>query len=173
MLLLQSVPRNGAWTWVPVEGSRCGLSSEATGLAVNRVAGHPEGLLIFLNGGGACWNQVTCESDTLAGYLDGFGPEEWAGIEAAAAEAGNFGYFDRDIAVSPFRNYDMIFVPYCTGDMHVGSAVVHYDDGAEMHHIGYKNYGLFLEALKRAFSDASRVLLSGGERRRLRQHVEL
>lgn len=32
----------------------------------------------------------------------------------------NRGVFDHVSATNPFRNYMMVFVPYCTGDMHIG-----------------------------------------------------
>ncbi len=158
---IHAVPRDEVWTWVTVDGTRCGQNPEATGLVVNKAARDPEGLLIFMTGGGACWNQLTCESGILAGYIDGFGPPDWAAIAASAAEAGHFGYFDRHIAANPFRNHDMVFVPYCTGDMHTGDTVATYADGHRMFHVGYRNYGLFLDRIVEAFPEPGHVILAG------------
>lgn len=159
---IDRVPRDGIWTWVTVPGTRCGQNPAATGMVVNLAPGAPEGLLVFLNGGGACWDQLTCESGLLAGYIDGFGTEHWAEIQDAADAAGNFGYFDRRFPVNPFRDHDMIFLPYCTGDMHAGNTVVTYEDGREMHHVGYGNYGIFLGIVAGAFPDPGHVILAGG-----------
>jgi len=159
---IEAVPRDAVWTWVTVQGTRCGLNPDPTGLVVNKAVDDPDGLLIFMTGGGACWNELTCESGILAGYIHGFGPPDWAEIEASAGEAGHFGYFDRHAAANPFRNHDMVFVPYCTGDMHAGDTVVTYADAHQMHHVGYRNYGIFLDRIIEAFAGIDHVVLAGG-----------
>ncbi len=159
---IEAVPRDEVWTWVTVDGTRCGQNPNPTGLVVNKAGDDPDALLIFVTGGGACWNQLTCESGILAGYIDGFGPPDWAEIEASAEDVGHFGYFDRHVAANPFRNYDMVFVPYCTGDMHTGDTVVTYADGHPMYHVGYRNYGIFLNRIVGAFAGVGHVLLAGG-----------
>jgi hypothetical protein len=40
--------------------------------------------------------------------------------------------------------------------------VVEYQDGQEMHHVGYKNYGIFLGLIAGAFAGVDSVILAGG-----------
>ena len=46
------------WTWVPVPGSHC-RDGSATGFGIN-VNPASKNLMIFLEGGGACFNALTC-----------------------------------------------------------------------------------------------------------------
>lgn len=78
---------------------------------------NPRKLLIFMDGGGACWDAETCLGTPLIGastytqYVDET-PED-------AATAG--GIFDADNPDNPYSDYTKVFVPYCTGDVHWGS----------------------------------------------------
>lgn len=102
------------WTWVPVDGAVCGDGSP-TGVGVN-LAPSPEGVLVVLSGGGACWDEQTCF--VLNTALRG----PFGGAQLAQAVPGLGGtILDRDRAGSPFANWSMVFVPYCTGDLFLGT----------------------------------------------------
>ncbi|MEM6289248.1 MAG: pectin acetylesterase-family hydrolase, partial [Bacteroidota bacterium] len=51
----------GAWTWIDVEGSVC-RDGSATGIGV-RLQDGADDLVIYLEGGGACFNGVTCATN--------------------------------------------------------------------------------------------------------------
>jgi hypothetical protein len=74
--------------------------------------GEKDRLLIYFQGGGLCWNAETCTSGSNY-YLDHVseqtGPLHQAGI------------FDLNNQENPFKNYSMLYVPYCTGDVHWGN----------------------------------------------------
>ncbi|MEN9797358.1 MAG: hypothetical protein RL653_1054 [Pseudomonadota bacterium] len=136
----------GSWTWVPVEGSRCGAGAQA-GLGLNRADGGEE-LLLFLQGGGACWNAGTCvpspyQFGPLCDYgqlclLDASGgqqptatfvrepdpyPADGGGAwPSQLATVEDSLLFDRTLPDNPFRAATFVFVPYCTGDLHAGDA---------------------------------------------------
>ena len=79
--------------------------------------GNPNRVLFFMDGGGACWDALTCVGSPLAGsstYTQTV--DETAG---ALANAG--GVLDGDNPENPFANYTKVFVPYCTGDIHFGT----------------------------------------------------
>jgi hypothetical protein len=65
----------------------------------------------------------------------------------------------------PFRDYNMIYVPYCTGDVHVGDNVVTYDNGAgatrAIHHKGRPNLEAFLKRLLATVPTPGTVVVSG------------
>src|SRR6476469_4355384 len=56
------------WTYVPIDGSQC-IDGSPTGIGVN--LGTSGDLVIYLEGGGACFNSGTCPH---ASHLDGWGP---------------------------------------------------------------------------------------------------
>ena len=142
-----------AWAWSAVQGTRCGDGSE-TGIGLNRSEASTS-LMIFLEDGGACFNAANCLGEESATRnFEGSGEAE---LEDFAAERGVQGIFDRDDADNPFRDFDMALVPYCTGDVHIGSRVT--DDG--LHFVGQENLKLDLPRIKETFPDPDRVYLVG------------
>jgi hypothetical protein len=111
----------GEWTWVDVPGTLCSDGTR-TGLAVNPGPAGPDSeLLIFLNGGGACWDALTCNTFGLA-TPGPFGRTEFEQGIAAGGDAGTI--LDRAVTGSPFGGATLVFIPYCTGDVHWGKAAL-------------------------------------------------
>lgn len=97
-------------------------------------------LLIYFNGGGACWFGQICDlgSTTFVPVadIDHNDPRTQVGI------------FDLENPENPFADYNMVYVPYCTGDVHLGDASTVYhipatadnpEHDVEFHHNGYNN----------------------------------
>lgn len=80
--------------------------------------------LVYFNGGGACWNDATCLTSLVVGERPVYSPAIEA--ENSPAEAG--GIFDLVREDNPVRNWNMVFIPYCTGDSHIGSRDSVYSD---------------------------------------------
>lgn len=94
----------------PGGATRCSDGSE---FAFYVRPGDPERLLVFLQGGGACWNLETCDPlhrPTYTINLDGLEPESFDGI---------FNYRRTD---NPFKDHTVVFAPYCSADVHIGRA---------------------------------------------------
>lgn len=68
-------------------------------------------------------------------------------------------------ADNPFAEDSIVYVPYCTGDVHAGNLTLVDVPGLltpqDQSFVGYANIGLFLEKLVPTFSGASRVVLAG------------
>lgn len=92
---------------------------------VNRV------ILDFI-GGGACWNAVTC------GLADAIFNPDVENVRQAVATGNPHGIYDRDDERNPVRDWTHIVIPYCTGDVHWGDAVVTYGEGADEVTINHK-----------------------------------
>ncbi len=152
------------WTWVPVPGAVCGNGAE-TGMGVN-VTTASNDVVIFLNGGGACWSGLTCDPRVgVATYVNtGYGATQFS-TEAIR----DSGPFDRANAMNPFKDMSFVFVPYCTGDVHGGDKVTTYPPQSApfaipertIHHKGAANMALFIERLRDTFPNAQRVFISG------------
>ena len=84
-------------------------------------------LLLYFQGGGACWDWVSC-----SGLFDSsVTPDEVAPFR---------GIFDTGNPANPLRGASTVFIPYCTGDVHVGDTSRRYGDtGAVIAHRGYRN----------------------------------
>ena len=148
----------GRWAWFDIPGTQCGGGSQ-TGIGVN--IGTGSDVLIYMEGGGACWDELTCTVGVnglgLASYIhSGYGREQF---DAATPSAG---IFDRSLADNPFRDSTHIYVPYCTGDLHAGSTTQwHPVARRTMHFAGRQNLEADLAQIVRSFPDPSRVTLAG------------
>jgi hypothetical protein len=73
------------------------------------------------------------------------------------------GLFNRGNADNPVADWNFVFVPYCTGDVHLGTK----EDGMVMSvagtqkFVGRRNVEAYLKRLVPTFADASQVLLTG------------
>ena len=139
------------WTWVPFPGARCANGSP-TGIGVNPNKASTK-VLLFLQGGGACWDVDSCVNRKLAKNLDGYDQTKFASHNHNAQ-----GIFDRNMVLNPFATWNYVFVPYCTGDLHAGTQ---YSSVSQQHHVGHNNIALYLQRLIPTFSGASQVLLTG------------
>jgi hypothetical protein len=144
------------WTWVPFPNAYCADGS-TTGIGVN--PGDAGGrLVIYLMGGGACWDEITCYQARTAFHIEGgYDAAEFA-VDQVLLSAS---LFDRNDAANPFRNDSFVFVPYCTGDVHTGNNPNANYGGRITHHVGYRNMTAFLARIVPTFSSVSRVILSG------------
>lgn len=147
----------GAWTWVDFPDSHCDDGSP-TGIAVN-TSTRSQNLLIFMNGGGACWDFLTCFTLNTAAHGP-FGAAEFARLGNGI----DVGIFKRNEPANPFRDYSFVFVPYCTGDVHGGNNMTAYTQGGvsrPYYHTGHANLLGYLERLGATFPGADKVVMSG------------
>jgi hypothetical protein len=148
------------WTWADFPMSACG-NGTPTGVGVS-ISTKSQDLLIYLQGGGACWNALTCGVINSAANLStGYGATQFAAEGTLRAPP-----FSRTTATNPFKDMSYVFVPYCTGDVHAGDAVQTYTNAQPavnltVYHKGARNLEAFLVRLKDTFPDARRVFLSG------------
>lgn len=113
----------------------------------------PTKVMFFFQGGGACFDVVTCDPADPAYSTTVRGP-------------GGEGIFDFANPDNPFADFSVVYVPYCTGDLHLGTAVHDYgltDAGAPVvvHHNGFVNGTAALATLVELFPAASEVVVTG------------
>ena len=146
----QERPAPTAWTHVEPGGdTSCGLDTPYR--FFHRDGADPERLVIYFQGGGACWNWVSC-----SGMFD---------TRVDADELSEFrGIFDRSNPENPFKDFGVIFVPYCTGDVHIGDASRRYGDDPSSRpvaHRGYQNVSAVLDWLAKQKRTVRNVVVTG------------
>ncbi len=150
----------GKWYYRSLEKTTC-ANGESAGIGMN-VGDDDTDLVIYLSGGGACWDDASCRYFRTAANLDvsydagKLGEELYPLVEA--------GLFDRDHDVNPWPTASYVYVPYCTADLHTGRNMTAYDGfggGELVHHQGAENLEYILEQLPEAFPDVERVWLVG------------
>lgn len=145
------------WTFVPFPDSSCAQGT-TTGIGVNRLQGSTR-LLIFLPGGGICWDFESCVANPTAAYTDtGYGPTEF---QQQFGGSNIRPYFLRSDPANVFRDFNYVYAPYCTGDLHSGSRVKDYGNGGVIHHKGFSNMTAYLRRLVATFPDATQVVIMG------------
>jgi hypothetical protein len=117
----------------------------------------PAKVMFFFQGGGACFSLETC---------DPADPAYNTSLRAPNDLADGTGVFDFDNPANPFADYSVVYVPYCTGDVHIGNSVHDYGVGASgsnvvVHHNGYVNGTTALAKLVELFPNASEVVVTG------------
>lgn len=128
--------------------------------------GTENNLVVYFDGGGACWDDVTCAVPMLAregGRSEGFYKAELMPTDNPRRMSG---LFDLNNPRNPVRNWSFVFVPYCTGDVHSGSndATYHNPDTGEaytIHHRGADNFRVVLEWMRANFAAPDHILVSG------------
>lgn len=146
--------QHGQWVWVSMPEMLCSDGS-AGGFAVNFVADRSE-LVIYLQGGGICFDDITC---AFGGAASTVGEEPLRTALDGSIRTGR-GIFDREDASNPFRDSNFVVLPHCTGDHHTGNRVADYVE-LTRHHVGYRNITRMLERVVPTFEDATQVVLSG------------
>ena len=160
-----------AWQTVklaPETGAVCGNGSTYK-FFVNRVP-NTRNTIIYLEGGGACWDYASCSGAAgIRGARNPNGiPDDYMSLMNPGASL-----------VSPFvvrlhpwtrtktQNWNMVYVPYCTGDIYSGDKVAIYEDengqNAPLvwHHNGLRNMRAVLSWLKDNLQRPTQLLTTG------------
>ena len=107
--------------------------------------GDPKKLLVFLQGGGACWQDFYRCSTTAD---DGARPP--------------FGVFDATEAGNPFADYSIVYLPYCDGSAFGGdNDVVDSNFGGTRYHRGVRNQSAGMDLAGDMFPRAKQVTVMG------------
>lgn len=125
---------NGVWSRVPGgPGTGCAHDSSYA-FFVHK--GDDRRLVIFLNGGGACWNSLHCDLHAQPTYH----PE----IDSTDVPDQKNGLFDLSNPANPIRGFTVVFIPYCTADVFLGTRTVGYtstDTGGASHAFDVRHRG--------------------------------
>jgi len=121
--------------WVLIEPGGDTICSQGTPyhFYTRMSSAETDNLMVYFEGGGACWFDQICDLEATPQYVP-FLQEEFPSTD---------GIFDFENDMNPFADYNMVYVPYCTGDVHLGDVDATYSnaDGEEftIYHRGYTN----------------------------------
>lgn len=151
----------GEWSQIDVPDGICLYGAEYS-FYVRPNEEPSDNLLIYFQGGGACWDGFTCGSiGQFASFFD---------VSPTLMNFYQQGIFDLDNENNPLRDYNMIFLPYCTGDVHSGNNQLTLDVpeelGADFETIdvffnGYNNSQLVLDWVYDNFAEPEQIVVTG------------
>jgi Pectinacetylesterase len=125
-------------------------------------------VLIEFMGGGACWDEETCNynaaATTFPQALNDFVGFSCSEVAYAVDNLGGYPISmlcSRSIGNTDFSGYTNIIVPYCTQDIHMGDQTATYEDGTTIHHRGGHNTMAVLRWLFKNFDNPSHIVLTG------------
>ena len=143
----ETVPSGAAWeTIVAPADCMCG---DGSGFSYFVHKASPSKVMFFFEGGGACFSAETCD------------PANPAYKQSVGTGAGSEGIFDFANPLNPFADYSIVYVPYCTGDVHVGNTTHDYGNGVVVNHKGYVNGTTALDKLAELFPDTAELVVTG------------
>ena len=161
----------GVWTKHDFSSENDGpICIAGTDYSVFTRKGNPKKLLIFLQGGGACW-QGFYACNILA--VD---PDPRLGQEPS--ENGPFpGVFDQTSTENPFADYSVVYMPYCDGSTFGGDNDVNDEEWQAFvegqlgllpgygpptrHHRGLRNLSAGMDVAKEMFPRAKQITVMG------------
>ena len=186
-----TIPSDGGITtpagWDFHSGGLCRDGSPA-GFFVHYSAASSDKLYIYLEGGGACDSATFCshnpgniqtvfsggaptQGQTIPGSLlfSSTGQVPYTATPASGLTAAySPGIFDFTNAANPFKDWNAVYVPYCTGDVHFGTKddVDIPTDGItaglpHQHFVGQLNFKSYIARIVPTFPNMSQVLLTG------------
>jgi hypothetical protein len=184
--LVPAQARAGAPTWtqhenlapVVVDGKKysatcSGFPGTDAGFKFWTRKGSSKSLVVYFEGGGACWDNLTCTFPDVAGAPADL-PQFFASqIPPGWNPSTLGGIFRTDRAANPVRDWNMVYVPNCTGDLHMGSATKQYASvgndaiGLRPHrkftiqHRGFDNFMVVLDWIRRNADVPDKVLVTG------------
>uniref|UniRef100_H3GY62 GPI-anchored leucine-rich lipoprotein n=1 Tax=Phytophthora ramorum TaxID=164328 RepID=H3GY62_PHYRM len=123
-------------------------------------------LMLYFQGGGACIDDLTCAFGLQCMY-ETFSPN---------AEPLSTGVLNRSNDENLFNDYNIVHLPYCTGDLHIGSHVETIADSSlyalldmpeclghnmTLHQVGYNNTKAVLDWAVENYPNPEEIIISG------------
>jgi len=151
----------GTWEKIELPGTVCGDDSQYK-FWVNW-SNTSDNLVVVLEPGGACWDFDSCTGAN--GVMGAANPH---GLPDDHYELAPFisPFLNRGDDTSPSLDWNYVYVPYCTGDVHTGAAVASYEndagtDGIEFHHVGHADMEQVTAWIDSKFTHVPKMLVTG------------
>jgi hypothetical protein len=114
-------------------------------------------LVMYYQGGGACWEGLTCALPTCDSSVEPTGSDNPNDFSS--------GFADLDNPANPFRDWHSVIVSYCSCDIHFGDAARDYETGnpqpLHVEHRGFHNAGVAEKWAREHFVNPEQVFVTG------------
>ena len=152
----------GVWQRVEIEGAVCSNGTPYP-IFVN-YSTTSNNLVIMFEPGGACWDYESCSpSGGLRGAANPDGIA--AGDTHMTARYAFLPLLRTEPEINPIHDWNKVFIPYCTGDIHTGNKVATYTGPAGkqivFRHNGHDNVMRAIQWLSHSFTNVPRLLVTG------------
>ncbi|MCE5260119.1 MAG: pectinacetylesterase family protein [Chloroflexi bacterium] len=159
-----SFPRTHRWYVIklPADAARC---SDGSPYSIYVKKGTTNKLIVYFSGGGLAWDEYTAaRPQNLFSAVFG-GDSYYFPVVNVNLEFINGGILAPGDPSNPFNDWNCVFIPYATGDCHVGDNEFPYHDRKGRKHIlyhhGAKNVQAALAAVKPIFGSPEQLIVAG------------
>jgi len=135
--------------------------------------GDTNNLVVFFEGGGACWSKATCitaptcfqEVTSSVERFNEFEQGIWTDEDGEAIDTETGIFLDSED--NPFAGWNFVYISYCTGDIHIGAQDTDYAllwdrDPRIVQHRGAVNFQLVLKYLIKNINNApDKIFVTG------------
>jgi hypothetical protein len=151
----------GTWEEHALPGTLCGNNSQYK--FWSNFSNTSDNLVVVLEPGGACWDYDSCTGATGvmgAANPDGL-PDDHYNLAPFISP-----FLNRGDDTSPSIDWNYVYVPYCTGDVHTGNATATYEnddgtDGVVFHHDGHSDMEKVTAWIDSQFTHVPKMLVTG------------
>jgi Pectinacetylesterase len=112
----------------------------------------PTKVVLYFEGGGACFSAETCDFANSTATVN---------LALGSPPAGRGGLFDQSNPENPLADYSVVYVPYCSGDVHTGNKTTEYSPELTVVHNGYVNATAGLEYMVETYPDVEDLVVMG------------
>ncbi|MEC7975271.1 MAG: pectin acetylesterase-family hydrolase [Pseudomonadota bacterium] len=143
--------------WQEILPGRPAVCSDGSDYKFLTRAGNAKKLLVYMQGGGACWFRKNCDAQMQPTYT----------INVDQLKGYQTGIFNLDNPANPFADYTVVFAPYCSGDVHIGSSDTVYpgltpeQQPLTIHHQGRANMQAVLDWTYANVSKPKQIFVTG------------
>jgi len=133
--------------------------------------GKSKNLVVYFEGGGACWDSFSCTFPIVPGLPDQVPQLYTPQVPAGSSPASYDGIFNAGNPANPAKDWSFVYIPYCTGDVHNGSADRTYANAGHpvfplpsifnIHHGGFDNFMVVLDWMRRNVDKPEQILVAG------------
>lgn len=113
--------------------------------------GDPSRVVLYLEGGGACWDYESCYEMRMANIKAG--TPGFGGILVS-------GFMEKDNPLNPLKDWSVVYASYCDGSVWSGDNDVYYNGILTRHH-GLANLSAAVTLLKERFPNPEKILVTG------------
>jgi hypothetical protein len=151
-----------AGTWYQHDLGDEAMAADGSDYRLYVKPGAGENLVVFFGGGGVTWDAASAAQPiSVGGYLFGDDPGNYFRSIPNYFPRTLGGMLDATHDDNPFADWDMVVIPYATGDFHTGATLAELD-GTTMHYNGQRNVELALTWISEWMPDPDTLLVAGG-----------
>ncbi len=148
-------------TWTRINLSDQTQCSDGSDYRIYAFQGESPNLLIHFAGGGMAWDARSASKPITITDFNGFYfPNIWEIVRATLD-----GISNHTNPENPFAHWSQVYIPYCTGDFHIGDTSITYplDNGQSLtiHHNGRQNVTEALDWVYANFDQPPKLVVSG------------